>query len=309
MLLTRAAEWRTRHADIVFSEQVLKQLTAVEGIDFATALLYNDVINSSRYGSFIKQIDRLRDEPAVNNRRINALLAIAPGAFYKEYPQSGADGPLLRQQAEILHCPCELIPSPSMGGIAENGRAICDWLATRPERRIILASISKGGSDIKAALARPEAATSFQRVVAWINLGGMLDGSAAVEWILQNRLRRLAYRSLFWWRGLRLEVFTDLRRAAGTPLDFPLSIPERLLAIHVVGFPLRNHLCNRLSRTCHARVAPLGPNDGAILLSDVLRMPGLVYPVWGADHYLRPSWELRKLAAALLRYVAGELNL
>jgi hypothetical protein len=31
--------------------------------------------------------------------------------------------------------------------------------------------------------------------------------------------------------------------------------------------------------------------------------------VWGSDHYMRPVWELRSLAGALLTYLGDELNL
>ena len=34
-------------------------------------------------------------------------------------------------------------------------------------------------------------------------------------------------------------------------------------------------------------MAPLGPNDGTALLREQMVLPGLVYPVWGADHFMR----------------------
>jgi hypothetical protein len=308
-LLERVAQWRARSSDNILSEERLQQIAAVEGIDFATALLYDDVLRSPRHGSFIEKINALRNSSSTANQRMEGLLAIAPGAFYREFPHSGADGRLLQEQAAMLGCSCEVIPTDGMGGIAENGRRICDWLGSRCEQPIILASISKGGSDIKAALARPEAPERFRRVVAWINLAGILDGSPAVEWLVQSNMRMLVYRTLFWWKGLRFEPIRDLRRSPGAALDFPLHLPEHICAIHVIGFPLRAHLSNRLTRTLHGRSAAYGPNDGALLLSDTLRMPGFVYPIWGADHYLRPSWDLRSLASALLRYLASELNL
>ncbi|HEX8967652.1 MAG TPA: hypothetical protein VF937_07225, partial [Chloroflexota bacterium] len=63
--------------------------------------------------------------------------------------------------------------------------------------------------------------------------------------------------------------------------------PPGLLVISVVGFPLRAHLAGTPRRR-HAELARLGgPNDGATLLRDAMLEPGLVYPVWGADHYFR----------------------
>ncbi|MGH7140833.1 MAG: hypothetical protein ACREHD_34310, partial [Pirellulales bacterium] len=304
----RAAE-RRGCLDGAPAETVLRSVAASEGIDFATALLYQHVVGSLAHGPLISQINALRERPDSHQGQVDALLAVAPGAFYHEYPHSGADGRLLRDEAARLGFDCHVIPCGSMAGVEANAERICDWLRSRQESRIVLASISKGSADIKMALARPDAPEVFRNVVAWISLCGILDGSPMVEWLLASRPRELAYRALFWWRGLRFDVFSDLRRRDGSTLAFPLTLPMHIRLLHVAGFPLRAHLSNALARRCHAHCEALGPNDGAVLLTDLLRLPGRIYPVWGADHYLRPSWELRSLAQALLRYLADELLL
>jgi len=83
-----------------------------------------------------------------------------------------------------------------------------------------------------------------------------------------------------------------------------------MLAIHLVGFPLCRHATNRLARRNHARLEPHGPNDGAgILLADAVGWPGLLYPVWSADHYLRPTaLDIGRITTALLRYAAQQLS-
>jgi hypothetical protein len=302
-ILARARAHREIKPDFVPTERVLQQVAAAEGIDYVTALLYDHVVHSPEHGPFVAAIDELRQESAPTQLAGDTLLAVAPGAFYLEYPHSGADGKLLREQARRLGLSSELIPCDSMGGVEENGRVVCEWLSARTDRKIVLASVSKGGADIKVALRRAEARQAFRNVVAWISLCGILDGSPAVDSLVRRKSLAWLYRTLFWWRGLRFQVLTDLRRTAGGPLDFPLDLPPHIRLIQIVGFPLQHHLTNRLARTCHARCAGLGPNDGAVLLSDVVRTPGLIYPIWGADHYLRPGWELRSLGAAVLRFI------
>jgi hypothetical protein len=278
-----------------------------EGIDFATTLLFDRVKNAPRHAPFIRRIDELRARP-LPKRRLLATLAIAPGAFYREYPHTGADGRILIEQAQKLAAPTCVIPTGSTGTLAGNARQIVDWLTRRPgDETIILASVCKGGSDIKLALARsPE---SFRNVAAWISVCGVLDGSPMVNWLRAYRLRCLFYRLLFFVRRLDFRVIADLAHGAGTPLDFELTLPSNLTTVHVIGFPLVEHLTNRLARTCHRRIAALGPNDGAIVLADACAVPGLIYPAWGSDHYMRPVWELRRLAGALLTYLGEELNL
>jgi hypothetical protein len=142
-------------------------------------------------------------------------------------------------------------------------------------------------------------------VVVWVNLSGLLFGTALVDWLLASKLRALWFRLLFWLRGYDFTVIQELGCGPGAPLDGELRLPAHLRVIHVVGFPLERHLSNGLARRCFRRVRALGPNDGAgIVLADVARLPGVVYPVWGADHYLRPAGtDMRILARRILSAV------
>jgi hypothetical protein len=186
---------------------------------------------------------------------------------------------------------------------------IRDWLAQHCHEKILLASLSKGGADVKAALAQPDAASVFRPVVAWLNLSGMVNGSPSVSWLRQRRLVSAFFRLFCWWKGIDFAVGRQLEWGPGTVLDFPLALPPHLHLISVVGFPLRQHFTSAVLRRFHARIAARGPNDGMILLSDACALPGLVYPVWGGDHNLRPAWDIRRLVTALACYLAETLDL
>ena len=70
----------------------------------------------------------------------------------------------------------------------------------------------------------------------------------------------------------------------------------------MVGLPLACHLRTRRARRAWRRLVALGPSDGGgILLGDLCRLPGLIYPVWGADHYLDPAWDLRPLVRRIVQ--------
>jgi hypothetical protein len=279
-----------------------------EGLDFATALLYDRIVRSPEHGRFIQRLDALPTERI--NSRLEATLVIVPGAFYVEFPHTGADGRMLREEASRFGCRSEMIPLVSFGGLAENVRILCDWLTSRPPGNVILASLSKGGAEVKLALARPDAATVFRDVVCWVNLSGLLQGTPLATWLLSSRLRRWWFRLLFWWRGYDYSAIAELTRGPDAPLGRDLRLPAHMRAIHLVGFPLKRHLSNSLARRCYRRVRHLGPNDGAgIVLADVCRLPGYIYPVWGADHYLRPDGEEpRDLARRILCYISEELE-
>src|SRR5262245_1619678 len=303
----RSAPFGDHPALAELNAEALKTLSRREGINSATTLFYEQVRNSLPHAPFIRRVDELRHLP-LPGRRLRATVAIAPGAFYREFPHTGADGQILIEQAKKLGAATCVIPTGSTGTLADNARQIVDWLASRPrDEPIILGSVSKGGSDIKLALAH--APDTFRNVVAWINVCGILSGSPMVDWLRNHKLPYLFYRLLFLLRRLDFRVIGDLNHGAGAPLDFDLVLPPHLKTVHVIGFPLEEHLTNRLARTCHSRIADCGPNDGAIVLADACAVPGLIYPVWGSDHYMRPVWELRSLAGALLTYLGDELNL
>jgi hypothetical protein len=144
-------------------------------------------------------------------------------------------------------------------------------------------------------------------VGVWISLSGILHGTPMAGWFLHSGFRRWLARSMCRYRGYDFSVLDELDRHARSALAPALVLPSWLQVVHVVGFPLSCHLRSRRSRRGYRRLAALGPNDGGgILLGDLCRLPGLIYPVWGADHYLEPGWDVRPLIRRILHAALGE---
>jgi hypothetical protein len=308
-LLARAAGHEGLAHPAELTARALQDLAAREGIDFATALLYDRLRRSSPHRDFIRRLETMPDSQP-GDFALDATLVVVPGAFHLKFPHTGADGRVVRAEASRFGCRSELVPLRDLDRLAETGRQVCAWLLARPPGPVVLVSLSKGGTDIKAALARPEAADAFRQVAAWVNLCGILEGTPLANWVLARWWRRLLFRLFFWARGYPFAAVHDLPRLPGGPLDYPLPLPEHVRLISVVGFPLIGHLTNRLARRCFRRAQSLGPNDGAgIVLADVCRWPGVVYPVWGADHYLRPAGaDTSGLVRRILCWLSEELR-
>jgi hypothetical protein len=328
--------------------ECLRRLSAQHGIDAAMAFAFNVVRRSTRHAAFIDNIDALQKAAAASlalehggtnvsrqleDRRdsesnaamsgpsecrntsesptptlfpADLLVGIAPAAFYREMPHTGADGRVLRETAVSLGLRVETIPIHSTGTLAENAAIIQRWLAQHSATRIVLISLCKGGADLKYALCGSPAA--FEHVVAWINVCGTLDGSPFAEWLLASKPRFIATWLYFKCQRRNFEMLREIVPAAAGPLAQPLSLPATLRFISVVGFPLRRHLTNAFMRRCHRFIAPAGPNDGGVLIADTLQLPGSLYPVWGADHYLRPDARAAAILAAILRHLAETLS-
>jgi hypothetical protein len=304
-LLDQAASW----PDCAWSElspEVVQQLAGREGTDFATALMYDRLCRSDEHGRFIRAVDATPDTSEARALLRDVTVAIVPGAFYVEHPETGADGRFVRDEAARLGCRTTCVPLLSFGPLRENARRLLDWLNVQPPQPIVLVSLSKAGAEVRLALADPAAGDRFRHVFAWFNLSGLVRGTAMVNWLFQQRLRALGVRLLFWWNGFSYAALRELERGPGM-LDADFHVPEELLAVHLYGFPLVRHLSRPIARRGHSRLAPLGPNDGgANLLADLVGLPGLIYPVWGADHYLQPAWDMNGLVRRLLLYVAEQ---
>jgi hypothetical protein len=251
----------------------------------------------------------LLQKPTATRGELDATLVIAPGAFYREHPQTGADGSNLRRIATELGCRTHIIPTHSVGSALDNGQIINEWLRNSDGEKVILCSLSKGGADVKMALAQPESAAAFRNVSAWINVGGITNGSPMATWILDRPILSQIYRALFWLRGQNFRFVHNIARRPNSPLGFKLSVPPRLKVLHVLGFPLEHHLLTQPTHRWHRRLSRYGPNDGATILLDSCHLPGLVLPVWGADHYLTTPHTPEELFTALLHYLGDELNL
>lgn len=305
ILLHRAAAWPTHLTHDSLPAEVLREITRSEGVDFATALLFHRLQHASRHAEFIQRIDALRHRCSSVKCQAGVKVVIVPGALYRERPDMGGDGRLVREVAHDFGCTTDLIPIASCGGVSENARLIQGWLEQHRGERIILVSLSKGGADMKTALALSGEASLFGDVIAWVNVCGPLNGSAMANWVLKNRWRRWLFRAKFWCQRRDFEFITSLRHGVGAPLATTVRVLDTIQMINLIGFPLRRHLTTRFSRFCHRTLAVAGPNDGTTLLSDLGTWPGVVYPAWGMDHYFRPELEARRLVCATLQHLLG----
>lgn len=307
-LLARAAFFPEYPVLARLTAEKLRDIAAREGVDFATALLYDRVQRAPQHGPFITRINQWPPNTRTVGTNRDVTVAVVPAAYYKENPDSGADGRLISEEAVRLGLRSEQVPLSSTGTLVENSQIILDWLAKHRSEEIILISLCKGGADVKFALGRPDAAGHFSQVRSWVNICGTLDGSPVAQWLLATKPRFFVAWLYCKCRGHSLAFLREIVPSSQGPLSAPLKLPASMQLISLVGFPLRKHLTNRFMRLCHQRVSRQGPTDGGVLLADACRLPGVIYPVWGADHYLRPEARARRIIGAVLEYLTGEGN-
>lgn len=286
------------------STEQLQAITRQHGIELATAWWCEAIRSAPEHQELLRAVEAIAAAATPAPSTETPTILLIRGAFYGEHNNTGADGERFVKIATEMGWRVELVQIESFGRLETNAAIILDHLQQTRASRIVLVSLSKGSADIATAMKDPRASAAMERVCGWVSLSGTITGTPLVKWLRSHLLRTVGVHLLLWSRGQRFAVVDQLRHGDG-PLAQPPGLPSHIRTIHVIGFPTRRHLRHPWASRGYERVAPLGPTDGGgILLSDLARWPGVVYPVWGADHYLHPDWDFEPLIRNILLHAA-----
>ncbi len=277
---------------------VLSLCKTLDG-DTAAAVLFRYLV-TVRHKSFVTDVEA---KPATAmNINGSIKLLIVPGYFYREHPDIGAGGDSVLAAGEACGFEVGRVPTNSLGTVVENVGIIRDTLTREQHPEVWLVSFSKGAAEIR--LLMQQWGDRFPpNVRGWISVSGLVGGTPLATMKSQLAIQRLFYRGFFPLLGTSFEAVNQMRH------DHPfwqteLVLPEGMRCVHIVGVPLLSHVETVLVKR-HRQLSSLGINDGMSLLESTLAAPGEVYPLWGADHFLRTP-ALSPLLYRLLHWIAGD---
>jgi hypothetical protein len=273
-------------------------------LDRATRALYASVCAAPKNRGLREALEGSRTAPRALARDLRIVLV--PGILYRDFPHTGADGAVVRDIAARLEIPFDIVPLNGTEGLERAADLIIGRLLAIPEQsRVLLFSLSKGSAEVRHALGRDQACVAFRRVHAWVSVSGLPFGTPTAETVFRRPLARAWISAWFWFRRLRLERLRELLfHRPGASFE----IPPHLQFVQIAAFPLHSQLRDRRSRRFQKRLAAFGPNDGFAILAELAALPGSLYPVWGADHYLRGGPELSEAMTRLIEYLSGSLE-
>ncbi len=235
------------------------------------------------------------------------LVLFLPGMHYKSFPQTGADFSKPRQILTQMGLKNALVETDENGTVEGNAILIAENIRkhSRGSANIILVSASKSGPETAQALGLVLGAREAEHVKAWINIGGLLQGTYLADWALRWP-KRWFVQLLFAFKGWGTQGAGSLTTARSRERFCRWQIPKHILVINYVGLPLSGHITKRAQNNYRA-LRIHGPNDGLSLLSDELVPDAITVVELGLDHYyLSPEIDMK--AAALAYTVIDHLE-
>jgi hypothetical protein len=256
-----------------------------------------------RNREFLARLETARAEPAP--RRY--LFVLVPGWRYRINPETGADLARPRAMLERLGFAAHLVPLDQNGTVEANAQALADEIVRLEgdARRLILVSTSKGGPETHLALDLVRRAGRAGHVAAWVNIGGLLNGSAVADYWTSWPRRWLAAVA-FAFQGMGTASIDSMTTAKSRARFAAVSVPDWVLVINYVAVPLAAEVTPP-AQGGYAMLVEHGPNDGLTLLADAIVPHGVTVIARGLDHfYAAPDLDDR--IAAMARAIVGLLE-
>ncbi len=280
----------------------LAAITRTHSADLATALFAERLLREPRnaqlqalFASNFADLDAGR-KPAVSP---TYRVLLAPGWLYLKNPGSGADFARPRKILADVGIDQALLPTEESGTIEENAAIIAAQIRaySTAGRPLIVVSASKAGPEVGEALSLLSREKHAHRVRAWLNIGGILQGSPLADRAERAPLRWMAL-LLSPLKGWNLASIDSMRTAVSRERYQNWRLPRDLLVINFLGVPFSGNI-TQAADYGYQKMKALGPNDGLTLLPDAIAPNSLTIVQLGLDHYyLDPKIDLKTAALA-----------
>jgi hypothetical protein len=234
------------------------------------------------------------------------LFVFVPGWLYRTDSTTGADFAQQRALLAAHGARATLAATDENGSVEANAQMIAALLRklAETEQQIVLVSASKGGPEVARALTLLRDDSAADHVAAWINIGGLLQGSPLADAALTWPLCWLVN-----WLILPDGSFDGIRSLAveaSAARWKQVQLPTHLLVVNYLAIPLSGQVSPQ-ARDGYLHLRAAGPNDGLTVLTDAIAPQGLSIPELGVDHYFRAP-EIVTRTLALTRAVTRQLR-
>ena len=203
-----------------------------------------------------------------------------PTYLYKRLFSVGADMAVPRAAIKKVGLTCHFVETQDDGAIEVNAELVAAAIRARAQsgRRLIIISASKSGPEVALALTKLGPAGT-RHVAAWINAMGALQGTPLVDDRLFPDLEILMGK-------VDIAGTESMTTARGRRRFDSFHVPDHLLVVNYFGVPVVGSV-SFWARTSFFPLRKYGPNDGTVLLPDMIFPGGVTLAELGSDHFMR----------------------
>lgn len=292
------------------SREELKIISQKYSVDFASLFLADSLLKdecNKEINNYF--LHHLNDKTTVNLDTSSYLVLFVPGWDYAEIGHlTGADFAKPRKLAAEFGLENHLVALPPTGGVEENAEVLATAISrhTGSGKKIILVGASSAGPAIHLTLNNRFANKEKNNIKAWLNIGGILQGSPVIDHY-QTWPRRWFFNLVVWYKGWDKEAILSMSTNQSRKRFARLQIDPDILVINYLGIPLSGQI-SRYSRDNYPLLRPLGPNDGLTLLSDAIAPNSLTIVALGSDHFFAEDPRIDEKTVALMKVLISYLE-
>lgn len=300
------ARWTSLSPAELLEPGVLKSIADESGsVDLAASIFATTMAENPLQSRLDDRVLGDRAAEATHGSRYTFVLV--PGWLYQSHGEAtGADFAAPRALLSRLRIDHVLVATLENGSVEENSRIVSKKLSDLAGRgrELVVVSTSKGGPEVALALASMGETASG--VAAWLNIGGLLRGTALADEALEPP-RKWFVNTALWWKGRKKSGLVSLTtRAASSRRPEDLVLPSHLLVVNLIAAPLSGDVSKR-ARDGYRKLRTAGPNDGLTLLTDAIWPGGETLVIPGTDHFFS-GIEVDQMTVSVLRTIEQAID-
>ena len=264
----------------------LKRLSDDFSVDFAALYLADQIarvpVNRRFRSAFDRAYEYTRKAFPEGQVKLPAdyEVLVVPTYLYTRIFAAGADMAVPRAALQKAGLSCYFVETDDDGPVEANADLVAAAIRARAQsgRRLIILTASKSGPEVALALTKL-GPTETRHVAAWINAVGALQGTPLADDHLFPELEYIV--------GKLDPLGTESMTTARSRQRFDsFRIPEHVLVVNYFGIPVSGSISFWMRRS-YSPMRKYGPNDGNVLLADMIFPGGVTLFELGSDHFMR----------------------
>lgn len=298
------------HGSAIPTREELSKISQNFSVDFASIFLVRQLLKDRCNQQInVDFLQILSETPAQRVDTAPFMVLFMPGWDYAENGAiTGADFAQPRKLITELGMENHLVALPPTGSVEDNAKVLAQAIALHAGsgKHILIAGASSSGPAIHLALSEMVSKESLKSVKAWLNLGGILQGSPLVDY-MQQAPQRWLFNAVVWFKGWNHQAIMSMSAQESRPRFQRLHLPPDLLVVNYLGVPLSGQL-SQYSRDKYPLLKSQGPNDGLTLLTDAIAPHSMTIVAMGSDHFFAEDPRINAKTVALMTLIISYLN-